>query len=265
MAEAPETPGDLFGDRSADYDRYRPNYPAAAIAAILRGLEPPIAVADLGAGTGIGSRLLAQAGARIIAVEPNAAMRALAAQPPQITAIAGTAEAIPLPDNSVDLVAAFQAFHWFDFDRSLQECRRILKPGGRLALVWSFWAGGDRATRDYSRLVLASAPRPYSIFGPRRPPLDALRYQLFWQGWHLPGFANLRRQTFTSHQVLDRAGLLGLARSQGFTPLAGEAGDRLAAQVADFHRQFRDERDQVTLHYQTLLYTAISSKQGASA
>jgi SAM-dependent methyltransferase len=90
-------------------------------------------VLDLGAGTGKLARELVPSGAHVIAVEPLAEMRALI--PTGIETLAGTAEAIPLPDASVDAVTVAQAFHWFDEERALSEIRRVLRSTGLLALV----------------------------------------------------------------------------------------------------------------------------------
>jgi SAM-dependent methyltransferase len=98
------------------------------------GIGPGRDVLDLGAGTGKLTRLLLPTGARIVAVEPVEAMRALLTG---VEARAGTAEAIPLPDASVDVVVVGQAFHWFDPEPALAEIARVLRPGGGLGLVWN--------------------------------------------------------------------------------------------------------------------------------
>ena len=113
-----------FSKRAEDYARYRPSYPAEAIAAILDGFTEP-RLADLGAGTGISSALLADAGAHVFAIEPNAAMRSSVPSRPEIVVVDGTAESTTLPDRSVDVITAFQAYHWFDPDRVLGEAERV--------------------------------------------------------------------------------------------------------------------------------------------
>ena len=93
---------------------------------------------DLAAGTGKLTRLLVPTGAFVVAVEPVEAMRAaLTRSLPEVQPLAGTAEAIPLPNASIDAVAVGQAFHWFDGDAALQEIHRVLRPGGRLGLIWN--------------------------------------------------------------------------------------------------------------------------------
>lgn len=122
------------------YERGRPGYPAEAVAALVAGLgiAPGRQVLDLAAGTGKLTRDLTATGAEVIAVEPVEAMRAkLAEVAPAARVFAGTAEAIPLRDASVDCVTVAQAFHWFDARPAIDEIHRVLRPGGRLALVWN--------------------------------------------------------------------------------------------------------------------------------
>ena len=102
------------------------------------GIEDGKRVLDLAAGTGKLTRLLVPTGAFVVAVEPVEAMRAaLTRSLPEVQALAGTAEAIPLPAASIDAVAVGQAFHWFDGDAALAEIHRVLRPGGRLGLIWN--------------------------------------------------------------------------------------------------------------------------------
>nr|WP_315593532.1 class I SAM-dependent methyltransferase [uncultured Cupriavidus sp.] len=129
-----------FSTQADTYARGRPDYPAE-LGDWLRdtlGLAPGKTVVDLGAGTGKFTRLLIPSGATVIAVEPVEAMRAqLSSKLPDVQALQGSAESMPLPDASVDAVVCAQAFHWFANTASMQEIRRVLKPGGRLGLVWN--------------------------------------------------------------------------------------------------------------------------------
>jgi SAM-dependent methyltransferase len=122
------------------YTRGRPDYPPE-VAGWLRdqlGLEAGKTVVDLGAGTGKFTPRLIETGARVIAVEPVAGMlEKLAASFPQVDARPGTADAIPLPDASVDAIVCAQSFHWFATHTALAEIHRVLKPGGTLGLIWN--------------------------------------------------------------------------------------------------------------------------------
>lgn len=122
------------------YERGRPSYPADAVARLVDelALGPSSTVVDVAAGTGKLTRLLVPCGARVLAVEPVAAMRtALAEAVPGVDVVAGTAEAVPLARASVDTVTVAQAFHWFRAGAALAEMARVLRPGGGLALVWN--------------------------------------------------------------------------------------------------------------------------------
>ena len=136
MAAPDERQARSFGSVAERYDRYRPGYPAPALVWALG--DRPLRVADVGAGTGILSRALERLGHDVVAVEPDDQMRArLAEVSPGITALAGAAEDLPVPDRSVDAVVAGQAYHWFDPDRTHREVARVLRPGGVFAVLWN--------------------------------------------------------------------------------------------------------------------------------
>jgi SAM-dependent methyltransferase len=252
-----------FSDRSEDYEKYRPIHPASAIDAILSDFGSPtqLVAADVGAGTGIGARLLADRGVRVIVIEPNADMRMAATPHEKVEFLTGAAEQIPLESATVDLVTSFQAFHWFDFTKSLQEFRRILKPGGQLALIWSFWDQSDAVSKEYTRLIFEVSKEQEQKSQSRMTAttlFKSLRYQLFWWGLWLPYFTNFRRYEFKFDQQLDLVGLIGLARSQGFTPAGGTDLDKLVAKLSTFHQHFCNSQDWVRLAYCTRLYLATS-------
>jgi SAM-dependent methyltransferase len=132
-----------FTSRATDYVAGRPGYPKQVIGVLADhiGFDGTWKVADVGAGTGISTRRFLEAGNTVIAVEPNRAMRdaAAAALGPvdNLEIVEGSAEATGLPDASIDLVVAAQAFHWFDHPGFFAEARRILTPRGRVLLMWN--------------------------------------------------------------------------------------------------------------------------------
>ncbi|ASW57008.1 class I SAM-dependent methyltransferase [Plantactinospora sp. KBS50] len=127
-----------FGAAATEYDRFRPPYPADAVRWALAGCAAGSRVVDLGAGTGILSRAVLAIGHRVTPVEPDPGMRTrLAAATPGTTPLAGTAEDVPLPDESADAVLAGQAYHWFDRERAHREIARVLRRGGTFAPIWN--------------------------------------------------------------------------------------------------------------------------------
>lgn len=154
--------GDLarsFARAASAYERSRPSYPEDAIAWLARrlGLSAGRTVLDLAAGTGKLTRQLVARGAEVLAVEPLAEMRAeLTRVVAGVTPLDGTAEAIPVPDASVDAVTVGQAFHWFDAPAAVREIHRVLRPGGGVGLLWNGHADDDvgrAAEAVLSRLI----------------------------------------------------------------------------------------------------------------
>ncbi len=183
-----------FGSVADDYARARPGYPQAAVRWALER-APGTDVLDLAAGTGKLTGAMLDAGASVTAVEPLDGMRAqLEAAFPDVRALAGTAEAIPLDDRSVDAVMVGQAFHWFDVGPALDEIFRVLRPGGVLAPMWNVrddsvpWivamteAGrrGRRHAVDDGRRRLGAARRRRAVHharAPRLPQPGAVRHR----------------------------------------------------------------------------------------
>lgn len=192
-------PQSRFSDRAADYARYRPSYPAEAINTILEGLEFPLIAADIGAGTGISSRLLGDRGLSVLAIEPNQEMRQAATPHLQVDYRHGTAESTGLAEASVNLVTCFQSFHWFEPVQTLKEFSRILKSKGRLAVVWNERDRGDDFTSRYTLAIeQASHHHPAeSRLGAVDPLLAS------------PLFSTVRHFTFSYQQALNLESLLG--------------------------------------------------------
>jgi SAM-dependent methyltransferase len=129
-----------FSAEAQAYTRGRPEYPPELLPWLAQALalQAGNTVVDLGAGTGKFTKLLAQTGARVLAVEPVDAMRQqLTGSLPGVQALAGSAQAMPLPDGTADALVCAQAFHWFATEDALREMQRVLVPGGWLGLVWN--------------------------------------------------------------------------------------------------------------------------------
>jgi SAM-dependent methyltransferase len=208
----------------AAYERGRPGYPAEAVAELVAvlGIRPGAAVLDLAAGSGKLTRQLLPAGASLVAVEPLAAMRAQLALVGGVRVVGGTAEAIPLRDGSLDAVTVGQAFHWFDGPRAMAELHRVLRPGGRLGLIWNLrdesvpWVARITAILDRHAGVT-----PRYRDGRWRAAVDAT-----------DGFTPLTERHFRQRHELDRAALLDRFASISFVAaLPAAARARLLAEI----------------------------------
>jgi SAM-dependent methyltransferase len=212
------TPTTRFSARAELYVKYRPGYPAGVVEALSleAGLSAASVVADIGAGTGISTRLLAPHVSRVYAVEPNAEMRAEAEreQPSNVVSVNGTAEATTLPNASVDFVVAATAFHWFSVPEARVEFRRILKASSRLVvLMWNMRKrGGSALGEAYNKLLVE--------FGTDYKPA------LMSERWNAPaeeffGAGKFEHRTIPNHQDFDFEGLKGRLLSASYAPLAG--------------------------------------------
>jgi len=210
-----------FGAVAAEYARHRPGYPVAAVEWALAPLagRNPTDVLDLGAGTGALTRTLAaRPGRHVLAVEPDPQMLAeLRRRLPDVEAVAGRAEAIPLPDAALDAVLVGQAMHWFDLSRALPEIRRVLRPGGVLAALWNAddhtvdWVAGYQQAAEQGRRVPGVPP------GTNRPQLPA---------W--PGMGDEVRAEFAHTQRLTAEGLIAVLSTHSWA-LTSDPDDRAAA------------------------------------
>jgi SAM-dependent methyltransferase len=195
-----------FGAEAAAYDRSRPSYPSDAVSWIADRLRigPGRRVVDLAAGTGKLTGLLAPLGAQLVAVEPVAGMREqLHRGLPEVPLVAGTAEALPLADASVDAVTVAQAFHWFDADRAMAELARVVRAGGLLCLIWNSRERRlDWVDQVWSVMDEVERHAPWRDHG------DGTRSPAGGRGWSerlleaQPGWAPFTRATFSHvHQV----------------------------------------------------------------
>jgi SAM-dependent methyltransferase len=165
--------GSSFGAVAAAYAEHRPDYPADAVRWCVAPVGRDIGslrVLDLGAGTGKLTAVLAGLGAEVTAVEPDPAMLGeLRRGLPSVRALPGSAEAIPLPDASVDAVLCGQALHWFDLSRALPEIARVLVPGGALGGLWNSdddrvpWVAGLQEAAEGAASPSLSRRRRYAV------------------------------------------------------------------------------------------------------
>jgi SAM-dependent methyltransferase len=191
----------VFGQVADVYDRSRPSYPAAAVQWLIG--SDLRRVLDLGAGTGKLTAGLAAAGHDVVAVEPDARMlQVLRDSIPEVDARLGDAEAIPLATADVDVVAVGQAFHWFDLDAAMAEIARVIRPYGRLAVVWNVRNASVPWMSELSRLIGSA---------------DAVPTDAVQPAFGAPDFFGAVEELTVAHsQVLDLDGLLGLVRSRSY-------------------------------------------------
>lgn len=239
-----------FASSAETYARGRPDYPAA-LGAWLREtlrLGPGRSVADLGAGTGKFTGLLAATGAAVTAIEPVDAMRArLAASLPGVTALAGSAEAMPLQEGSLDALVCAQAFHWFSTKAALAEIRRVLRVGGRLGLVWNVRDEDTAWVRELTAIMNAHEG-------------DAPRYHTgAWRTlFPAEGFGPLHEASFPhGHTGTPEQVILDRTLSVSFIAALPEVERaRVAQDVSDLMTRTPElaGRDEVTFPYRTFVY-----------
>jgi SAM-dependent methyltransferase len=208
-----------FGDAAEDYERGRPGWPEEAIdhLAVALGLSSDATVLDLGAGTGKLTRTLLERFGRVLAVEPLESLRRLLeTRAPRAHLLAGTAERIPLPDESVDAVFVGEAFHWFEGERTLAEIARVLRGPRGLALLWNVPEGTEpplpvEVARLHERLRAQTKP-PRARYGSNE-------WKRAFAG---APFEDLREARFVHGVELDREGLLANAASQSYVAVLPE-------------------------------------------
>jgi len=236
-----------FGASADAYERGRPSYPRHAIAALVRELEltPASTVLDLAAGTGKLTRELLELVGPVIAVDPSAAMLAmLRTQLPAVDARAGTAETLPLADESVDAVFVGEAFHWFRTAEAGREIARVLTPRGGLALLWN--------RERWTETDLPWLPAFEALLKPHRQaagpfPADQWEHTLGQTGL----FAPLSRTDVDHVRQSSVDGVAALVASWSWIAnLPGDQRARLLTQVGELI----GDQPQLTLRYRTEIH-----------
>lgn len=249
--ETPPSSEQRFSNRVENYIRYRPSYPLELIALLEReaNLSPESAIADIGSGTGIFSELLLKAGYSVNGIEPNDAMREAAerllAGFPRFHSVNGSAQASTLADESVDLIVSAQAYHWFDTPEARAEFRRILKPDGKIALIWNErHLDTTPFLRDYEAM-LRKFGTDYAEIRHENIGPESLKL-VFPGGYDIHAFPNSQR--------FDYGGLEGRLLSSSYTPAPGRPG--YEPMLAELRRLFdaHQQDGQVSIDYDARVY-----------
>ncbi|CAI9400928.1 class I SAM-dependent methyltransferase [Nocardioides sp. T2.26MG-1] len=249
MSDQPSpSPALSFGDVAAAYDRARPSYPREAVA-WLAG-EQPATVLELGAGTGKLTSVLVALGHDVHATDPDEQMLAVLRErlPDVPTSVAG-AEDLPAADASYDVVVVAQAFHWFDHERALPEIARVLKPGGRLAVVWN--ARDERIPWVRRLGALIGSP-------------EQLRSMEQVESSEL--FGPVEEDTLRHWQVVDRESIADLALSRSaIATLDAEARAAKLAEVVAFYDDFGRGMDGMQLPYVACCFRSTVAERATPA
>ena len=252
MEGSQRNPKGRFSDRVENYIKYRPSYPPVVLELLTTrcGLRSDSLVADVGSGTGILTKLLLEKAERVYGIEPNREMREAAERMlvdhPNFTSIAGAAEATDLLDQSIDLIVAGQAFHWFDRPRAKKEFQRILRPNGWVVLIWNERETDSTAfLREYEALLRKYAMDYQEVDHMKISPEVLAEF-------YAP--ATYETGAFTNRQHFDYEGLKGRCLSSSYIPNAGQPGHE--ALIGELEKLFTAHQSDglVEIGYQTMVY-----------
>lgn len=245
-------PTGRFSDRVENYIRYRPTYPKELINVLKKEhlISEYTVIADIGSGTGIFTKLLLKAGCTVYAVEPNDEMREAAEKIlgwyPNFISINGQAEATTLGRRSVDMIAAAQAFHWFDAEETKWEFKRILKPTGSLVLVYnSRQIERTPFMKGYDQLLKKYCPDYEGI---------AQQYINLQQAKDYFGTEEVTHFVCDNYQIFNFDGLKGRLLSSSYTPKKDQVGYQLLLDGLEALFEKHQENDQVQFTYETEMF-----------
>ena len=244
-----------FSNRVKNYVKYRPSYPNEmfdVFAGEMNWTTESI-VADIGSGTGLSAKPFLERGNRVIGVEPNPEMRRAAeeflGEFPGFESRDGTAERTNLQTDSIDLVIAAQAYHWFDAKKASEEFKRILKPSGFVALIW------NERLLDANGFLIAYE----SLLKEFANDYDAVRHDRFDLARLQNEFgATFAQASFPNAQLLDFQGLRGRMHSSSYMPPENDPrAAELSAKLKTLFDKYA-EKGRIGLLYQTnIFYTRL--------
>jgi SAM-dependent methyltransferase len=244
-------PTKRFSDRVENYARYRPTYPEEVVELLAReiGLEPSWRIADVGSGTGISAELFLRNGNTVHGVEPNDPMRQAAerhlAGYSNFHSVNGTAEATTLPNHSVEIVLAAQAFHWFDPAAFRAEAKRILKLGGWAVLMWNTRRlEGTPFLRAYEQFLIDHGTDYQRVRHDHGAPANLAH---FFGGPY-------RTCVLPNRQRLSRDGLRGRLLSASYLPGPSDAGHQALLEAIDRLFQQHQQNGEVVIEYETEIH-----------
>ncbi len=234
-----------FSSRVENYVKYRPRYPSAIIEFLTSKsiLSKDSIIADIGSGTGILSQLFLENGNKVYGIEPNNEMReaaeAILKSYKKFISIDGSAENTRLKDNSVDLITAGQAFHWFDVSKAKKEFIRILKSSGYAILIWNLRKKTNPGLQmDYEQFVLKYG-KDYK--------------EIMKQEKNIDLFFKYKRKVFYNSQLVDFDSFLGRVLSSSYIPLAHEPNfDEMMEEVKELFERYQEE-GLIKLEYDTVV------------
>jgi len=243
-------PTTRFTDRVKNYIKHRPSYPAEVIGYLKSegNLRSDSVIADIGSGTGISAELFLKNGNVVYGIEPNDAMREAAEKLlsaySNFRSINASAEDTTLPNNSIDLIICAQAFHWFDIPKVKIEFKRILKPSGRVCLIWNERIlDGNPFLVEYEKLLIKYGTDYKNV---RHENIDEEKLNEFFENRYI-------KKTFPNKQVFDLAGVTGRLLSSSYTP--GYDSPLYEPMLAELNEIF--EKNQVNGFIEFLYFTNV--------
>lgn len=229
-----------FTGKASAYEKYRPAYPEEFIDYLYSqaGFKKESVIADIGSGTGILSGQLLERGNRVLCVEPNADMRQKAEKNlsgySNFSSVDGTDENTGLNDNSVDFITVAQAFHWFNTVGFRKECRRVLKPGGKVVLVWNSRAAGSEIVIENAAICRRFCPAFKGFSGGEKNDIDT--FAVFFKN------GIFENKNFENNMAYDLENFIGRNLSSSYAPKENEGNyEGFAAELTRLFEKYKQK------------------------